>query len=92
MAAVNSDTRSEYAGSSPLKDFVARLRADTGLLRRILMYGGVAVVAVVAATLWLTGGRYVSTDDDVARFHRMRACVRGRLHEMRIEVADDDPA
>ena len=32
------------------------------------------------------------TDDDVARFHRMLACVRGRLHEMRIEVADDDPA
>jgi len=65
MAAVNSDTRSEYAGSvsSPLKDFIARLRADRGLLRRVLMYGGVALVAVVAATLWLTGGRFVSTDD-----------------------------
>ncbi|HUJ47409.1 MAG TPA: biotin/lipoyl-binding protein, partial [Rhizomicrobium sp.] len=49
--------------SSPLKDFIARLRADRGLLRRVLMYGGVALVAVVAATLWLTGGRFVSTDD-----------------------------
>src|SRR6202000_2999711 len=32
-------------------------------LRRVLMFGGVAAVVVVSGTLWLTGGRYVSTDD-----------------------------
>jgi DNA-binding MarR family transcriptional regulator len=32
------------------------------------------------------------SDADVARFHAMLARVRGRLHEMRVETADDDPA
>lgn len=32
------------------------------------------------------------SDADVARFHSMLAHVRGRLHEMRVEVAEDDPA
>jgi len=67
MAAVNSDVRSEYAAagqpSSPLKDFIARIRGDRALLRRILMLGGIGVVALVSLVLWLTGGRYVSTDD-----------------------------
>ncbi len=34
-----------------------------GLLRPVLMIGGVAIVALAAAYFWLTGGRYVSTDD-----------------------------
>jgi membrane fusion protein (multidrug efflux system) len=33
------------------------------LLRPILMLGGVAVVVVGVGYMWLTGGRYVSTDD-----------------------------
>jgi len=40
-----------------------RLRADRSLLRRVLMIGGIAVVAVVSLAFWLTGGRYASTDD-----------------------------
>jgi membrane fusion protein (multidrug efflux system) len=67
MAAVNSDTRSEYVAagrhSTPARGFIARMREDRGLLRRILIYGGIALVVVVSATLYLTGGRYVSTDD-----------------------------
>ncbi len=42
---------------------VQRLRTDRAYLRKVLMYGGIAVVAVVAATAYLMGGRYVSTDD-----------------------------
>lgn len=42
---------------------IARLRADRALLRRVLMIGGVAIVAAVALVMWLVGGRYVSTDD-----------------------------
>jgi membrane fusion protein (multidrug efflux system) len=37
--------------------------ADRSLLRRVLMIGGVSVVAAVSLTFWLIGGRYVTTDD-----------------------------
>jgi membrane fusion protein, multidrug efflux system len=33
------------------------------LLRRVLMLGGVGIVAVGGIAFWLTGGRYVGTDD-----------------------------
>jgi len=46
-----------------LKDGASALWADKARLRRIAMVWGVAAVAVIAGTLWLTGGRYVSTDD-----------------------------
>ena len=41
---------------------VQQIRAR-GLLRPVLMIGGVVIVALAAAYFWLTGGRYVSTDD-----------------------------
>jgi membrane fusion protein, multidrug efflux system len=69
MAALHTETgTSPYGGTiaghaSPLGDFIARLRADRGLLRRVLMIGGIAIVAIVSLALWLMGGRYVSTDD-----------------------------
>jgi len=69
MAAVSSDTTTvRYPGSvrgpiAPIQDLIGRMRADKGLLRRILMIGGVAIVAAVSLAFWLTGGRYVSTDD-----------------------------
>ncbi len=46
-----------------LRDWAADLWADKARLRRDLMIWGVAVVACVSLVLWLTGGRYVSTDD-----------------------------
>ncbi len=36
-------------------------------LRLILMVGGILFVAIAAGTLWLRGGRYVSTDDSYIR-------------------------
>jgi membrane fusion protein (multidrug efflux system) len=48
---------------APLQDFVARLHSDTGLLRKILMIGGVALVVAGALTFWLMSGRYISSDD-----------------------------
>ena len=50
-------------GWDQLRDYLARARADKAVLRKLLMYGGAALVAVIAATIWLTGGRYVSSDD-----------------------------
>jgi membrane fusion protein (multidrug efflux system) len=68
MSAIQTDTAGPYAGidsrgSNSLADYIARLRADRGLLRRVLMIGGIAIVAIVSLALWLTGGRYVGTDD-----------------------------
>jgi membrane fusion protein (multidrug efflux system) len=68
MAAIQSETSARYPGSprgsfAPVQDLVGRMREDKGLLRRVLMIGGVAVVALAALVFWLMGGRYVSTDD-----------------------------
>ncbi|HWA30063.1 MAG TPA: HlyD family secretion protein [Rhizomicrobium sp.] len=69
MSAVHPDTASaRYPGGShgalaPVQGLIGRLREDKGLLRRVLMIGGVAVVAIAALGFWLMGGRYVSTDD-----------------------------
>ncbi len=46
-----------------LRDAAAELWADKSRLRRLAMIWGVAAVVAVSLTLWLTGGRYVSTDD-----------------------------
>lgn len=50
-------------GWDQLRDYLSRVRADTAALRKLLMYGGVALVTAVAAVVWLTGGRFVSSDD-----------------------------
>ncbi len=69
MAAVQSETtRARYPGNArgsfaPVQDLVGRMREDKGLMRRVLMIGGVAIVALAALAFWLMGGRYVSTDD-----------------------------
>ena len=69
MAAVQSETASaRYPGGArgslaPVQDLIGRMREDKGLMRRVLMIGGVAIVALGALTFWLMGGRYVSTDD-----------------------------
>ena len=45
----------------------ARPPRRRGRLRAVLMLGGIAVVALGAGYVWLTGGRYVSTDDAYVR-------------------------
>src|ERR1700739_3434559 len=66
MSAIQTDTAPGYAGAQTggsLGDTIERLRHDRAVLRRVLMIGGVAVVAVVALAFWLMGDRYVGTDD-----------------------------
>ncbi len=52
---------------SRVRDWFGAVWSDKARLRRILMYWGVGAVALIAATLYLTGGRYVSTDDSYVR-------------------------
>lgn len=69
MAAIQTDAASsQYVGHvrrthTAGENLVSRIRSDRGLLRRVLMIGGVALVAIVSLVLWLFGGRYVGTDD-----------------------------
>src|SRR5438477_10711808 len=69
MAAVQSDaTTSRYVGVaggrvSVADGWASRLTTDRGLLRRVLMIGGVAAVALASLAFWLFAGRYVGTDD-----------------------------
>jgi membrane fusion protein (multidrug efflux system) len=67
VAALRTDT----AAYEPLtrrygahvKGALGELWADKARLRRIAMVWGVAIVVVVGLVLYLTGGRYVGTDD-----------------------------
>ena len=68
MAAIQTDTlTSSYVGTadglSSREGWLERLKADHNLLRRVLMIGGVTVIALASLAFWLFGGRYVGTDD-----------------------------
>ncbi|HWE06212.1 MAG TPA: HlyD family secretion protein [Rhizomicrobium sp.] len=67
MAAIQTDALvSPYvaAGRAPsAPGLIARLKADRTLVRRVLMIGGVAIVAAASLAFWLMGDRYIGTDD-----------------------------
>jgi membrane fusion protein (multidrug efflux system) len=75
MAVSTTTGRSEYAPAgrrgSALKDLVGRLRANRTTLRRVLMLGGVVLVAIAALTFWLMGGRYITTDDSYVQARKL---------------------
>jgi len=48
---------------SRVQDDEARVEARRKLLRRALMIGGVVIIAIVAAAVYLWSGRYVGSDD-----------------------------
>jgi membrane fusion protein (multidrug efflux system) len=54
------------------------------LARPVLMIGGVVLVALVAAYFWLTGGRFVSTDD--AYVHASKVMVSAEVSGIVTEV------
>lgn len=68
MASMDSSNTNPYSAtvpdySEPSGGVITRLKSDRVLLRRILMIGGVTLVAVAAGGFWFMGGRYASTDD-----------------------------
>ena len=49
----------------------ASLWADKARLRRVLMFGGVGLFLAIAGALYLTGGRYVSSDNSYIRANKL---------------------
>lgn len=65
MSAMRTDS-ADYAApriGSRVRDWSASVWADKARLRRIAMIWGVGLVAAIALAFYLTGGRYVATDD-----------------------------
>jgi membrane fusion protein (multidrug efflux system) len=62
MSAMRTDT-ADYARRPGIRDWFGAIVSDRARLRRILMYWGAGLVAIIAATMYLTGGRFVTTDD-----------------------------
>jgi len=95
MSAMQTDTGSTpYAAAqgplSQAKDFIGRLRADRGLLRRVLMIGGISIVAAVALVSYLMGGRYVSTDDSYVQAAKLMVStdVSGLVKDVNVKEGD----
>jgi membrane fusion protein (multidrug efflux system) len=64
-------TRVRKSVGARLRGGLSALWADKARLRRIAMVWGVIAVVAVSATLWLTGGRYVGTDDSYVRANKL---------------------
>lgn len=66
---------------------VAKKALSRGRLRALLMIGGIAVVAVAAGAAWLSGGRYVSTDDAYVRAAKLMVStdVSGIVSSVEVE-------
>ncbi len=65
MASTRTDTVDYPAPGlgARLRDWAGGLWSDRARLRRVLMIGGLVVVAALTAYFYLSGGRYVTTDD-----------------------------
>jgi membrane fusion protein (multidrug efflux system) len=82
----------EFAAGAPAADKAKAPLAPTGAermarLRAPLMVGGVAVVAIVAGYVYLTGGRYESTDDAYSQAAGVdvSANIAGRVIEVDVK-------
>ncbi len=66
MNVMPADTISRYEAPQT-RGGLRRLWENKALLRRVLMIGGVVIVAAVSLIVYLTGGRYVTTDDSYVK-------------------------
>jgi membrane fusion protein (multidrug efflux system) len=64
-----------YEGTAPRRGraraWLGSLWEDKARLRRVLMLFGTGAVVIVAALVYLTGGRYVGTDDSYVRAQKL---------------------
>lgn len=65
MSAFRTDTTAYVSPGlgSRIRDWAGAIWADKARLRRIGMVWGLAVIGSLALFFWLTGGRYISSDD-----------------------------
>jgi membrane fusion protein (multidrug efflux system) len=70
--------------------YFAELWADRARLRRILMIGGVGAIAAVSAFFYLTGGRYVTSEDAYIRAKKLMVStdVSGLVQEVNVKEGD----
>jgi membrane fusion protein (multidrug efflux system) len=59
------------AYAAPRQSWIGALWADKARLRRILMIWGVGVFLAIAAIVYLTGGRYVASDDSYVHANKL---------------------
>ncbi len=66
-------------------------RRGRGFLRAVLMLGGIALVVVVSAVMWLRGGRYVSTDNSYMRAAKLMVStdVSGIVASVYVKQGED---
>jgi membrane fusion protein (multidrug efflux system) len=90
MNAMQTDT-AQYAAAERAPSWgsqtISRLRSDRVFLRKVLMYGGTVIVAAVALAAYLTGGRYVSTDDSYVQSAKLMVStdVSGLVHSVNVK-------
>ena len=74
----------QYTGA---KGYIAALRQNRRRLRIHLMVGGIALVALVSAVAWFTGGRYASTDNAYVRAAKLMVTtdVSGIVSEVNVK-------
>ncbi len=77
--------------AQPEEPAASRTSGWLGRHRRLLLIGGPALIAVLALIVYLTGGRYVSTDDAYLQAAQVNiSCnVSGRVSS--VEVRDNQP-
>jgi membrane fusion protein (multidrug efflux system) len=65
MSAIRTETTAYVAPGlgSRVRDWAGAIWADKARLRRIGMIWGLALIGSLALFFWLTGGRYISSDD-----------------------------
>lgn len=67
----NSYTNIAHGEKNRLSGMIARLRTDKAFLRRVLMIGGISLVAAITLIVYLTSGRYISSDDSYVQAQKL---------------------
>ncbi len=89
MAVKSQVAAAGYSGPGG-RNFLAELWADKARLRKVAMIGGISLIAGVAAFFYLTGGRYVSTDNSYIRAKKLMVStdVSGLVQEVNVRQGD----
>jgi len=88
MSAMRTDTADYVAPGigSRVRDWVGALWADKARLRRFAMVWGLAIVVVLAVYFWLTGGRYITSQDAYVHAAKLMVStdVSGMVQDVRV--------